>query len=149
MLRGDAATDTRLVQVCSLHRCIHLAGFSGLCERAFALNTITPPIPFKRGPGRPKGSPNRSNPELLQKLQVCMKERFGLDNYDPAIALAEIACDQSNPLDLRLRAHSAILPYVRAQLKAVEVSGPDGAPIEVKNTLVEKIIDSFDFKEVD
>lgn len=115
---------------------------AGVGRKDQNMNAIVP-VAKNKG-GRPKLSPNRCNLDLLEQLQTAMKERYGLNRYDPALALAEIACDQSHPIDIRVRAHSAILPYVRAQLKSVEISGPDGEPIEVKTSLIDVITASLD-----
>lgn len=98
----------------------------------------------KRGRGRPPESPNRVNSDLLEMLQQAMKLRYGLDRYDPVVALAEIACDSSNPVEIRMNAHAKVAPYVRAQLKQVEITGANGGAIEVKTSLIDVITASLD-----
>lgn len=100
----------------------------------------------KRPPGRPKGSLNRSNVDLIEYLQSRMKELYGLDRYDPVVAMAVIACDVNNPVDLRLAAHKAVAPYVRPQLKQVEITGADGGAIEVRTSLIDVITASLEEK---
>ncbi len=64
-------------------------------------------------------------------------ERFG----NPVEALAEMAFDEENPIDLRLRAMSDFAKYGNAQLKAVEITGADGGAIEVNHELKGKVMD--------
>lgn len=100
----------------------------------------------KRGPGRlpghgaPAGTTSRWAVELRNILPKVMKVRYGIDNYHPVIAMAEIACDANNPLELRLDAHKAIAPYFQPKLQNIEVSGPEGGPLEVKNPLIDALL---------
>ena len=50
---------------------------------------------FKTG-GRQVGTPNRNRTALRERLA------FNYPDYDPLIALAEIALDQSNDLSVRI-----------------------------------------------
>jgi hypothetical protein len=59
---------------------------------------------------------------------------------NPIEALADIAYDQGNPIDLRLRALQDFTKYGNAQLKAIEISGPDGGDIPVKIDLRDKVL---------
>ena len=96
-----------------------------------------PPLP---GPGRPHGAFNRSTKELVERIQKTMKQRYGIDNYDPVIAIAEIACDVTNPLEIRLLAHSKVAPYVRPQLKQIELTGAEGGPLEIKHSVADELL---------
>lgn len=96
------------------------------------------------GMGRPKGASNKRSAELRERLVGEMKHRYGIDNYDPVICLAEIACDVSNPLEVRAAAHRAVAPYIHAQLKQVELTGADGGAIEFRHTLLDRIMKTLD-----
>lgn len=102
-------------------------------------------------PGRKYGSVSRRTIELRERLQAHMQTKYNIENYDPVIALAEMAEDTTAPLDLRAACHKAILPYVHAQIKAIELSGPDGGAIEVKTNLVNQVaaVLDADFTEVE
>ncbi len=67
-------------------------------------------------------------------------EKYG----NPVEALAEIAFDKDYPIDLRYRALSDFAKYGNAQVKAVEISGPDGGAIEVKHELKSKVMQALD-----
>ena len=65
--------------------------------------------------------------------------RFG----NPIEALADIAFDEGNPIDLRLRALQDFAKYGNAQIKAIEITGQDGGAIEVKHGLKEQLLESL------
>ena len=69
---------------------------------------------YKTG-GRQAGTPNKTTVELKQKLAAL--------GVDPIVGLATIAADPANPVETRLRAYSAICPYVYAKRSSVEVDG--------------------------
>jgi hypothetical protein len=71
----------------------------------------------KKTGGRTKGTPNAERKELNQ----LMAEKF--PDYHPVIAMAEIANDELNDVDIRLTAHKEVSKYVAPQLKAIEISG--------------------------
>jgi hypothetical protein len=56
-----------------------------------------------------------------KELKEMMAERF--PDYHPVIAMAEIANDELNDVDIRLTAHKEVSKYVAPQLKAIEISG--------------------------
>jgi hypothetical protein len=51
-------------------------------------------------------------------------------NYHPIMEMVRIACDETNPVELRAKMHKAIAPYVSPKLKAVEITGDDGGPLQ-------------------
>jgi len=65
---------------------------------------------------------------LLARCQKVTKHK----NYHPVIALAIIALDEKTPTDLSIRAHCEVAKYTTPQVKAIELSGEDGGPIEVR-----------------
>ena len=67
-----------------------------------------------------------------------MYARKILEEYDadPVEALAKAMKDEKVPLDLRIDCAKALLPYVYPRLAAVEVSGPDGGPVQTESNLV-------------
>ncbi len=80
---------------------------------------------FKKGHakvgGKQKGSTNKERKELQQ----LMSERF--PDWHPVIAMAEIANDKEVDVQTRLVAMKEVSKYVAPQLKAVEVTNPDGS----------------------
>jgi len=89
--------------------------------------------------GRKPGVKNRGPAELVERMQREMKEKFGIEKYDPVIALAEIANTLTNPLDIRTTAHKEAAKYIRPQLKAVEITGDIDVHMEAKMQIVDKL----------
>lgn len=83
--------------------------------------------------GRLPGSKNKSE-QLLQDAQAKIKDKFGVTNWHPVIYMMLVAADPDNEVALRLNAAGKAAPYVASQLKAVELTGEDGGPIEVDLT---------------
>ena len=75
----------------------------------------------REGAGRPKGSRNRYNAEMEKLLQAHMDE-LGHENYDPVIAMAEIALNEENPIDLRFKAHAEVAQYIRTKCRSLVVT---------------------------
>jgi len=71
---------------------------------------------FKTG-GRQVGTPNKNRTALRERLA------FNYPDYDPLIALAEIALDQSNDLSVRIDCHKTIAAYVHTKMRT-------SAPVE-------------------
>lgn len=118
-----------------------------MTDTTVAAHPSTPPKYNGRwqpgNPGRPPGKTLALYQNLRGRITKAMKVRYGIDDYDPVIALAEIACDPSNPLDTRAAAHARIAQYLYPALKQVEVSGPGGGPIETKNLVVDALLGAF------
>ena len=68
---------------------------------------------YKTG-GRQKGTPNKNRAALIERLS----ERF--PNYDPVIALAELAQDASVDLSVRLDCHKTLANYLYPKMRSVE-----------------------------
>lgn len=67
--------------------------------------------------GRPKGSKNANRRALASRLA----ERF--PEWDPVVQMAEVANDESLPLDTRFMACKEVAGYLTPKLKAVEHYG--------------------------
>ena len=98
-------------------------------------------MPFPKGvkpegSGRKKGTPNKRN-VLRQEIFDRIVEKHG----DPLEALAEMAFDPNHPLDIRKDCLKEVVQYGHAKKKSVEISGPDGGPIEARLELVGQITD--------
>jgi len=92
--------------------------------------------------GRKKGTPNKEKQELLDMIQ----EKF--PDYHPLLAMVEIANNEEIVVmvtkkgldievnavteDTKFQAHKEVCKYIVPQLKAIEHTGKDGAPIEVQ-----------------
>ena len=68
---------------------------------------------YKTG-GRQKGTPNKNRAALIERLS----EHF--PNYDPVIALAELAQDASVDLSVRLDCHKTLANYLYPKMRSVE-----------------------------
>ena len=86
------------------------------------------------GAGRPKGSVNKRNIER-QEIFDRIVEKHG----DPLEALAEMAFDPNHDLLVRKDCLKELVQYGHAKKKSVEISGPDGQPLEVRFQLIEQI----------
>lgn len=71
----------------------------------------------KEGSGRKKGTPNAERKELY----ILLAEKY--PNYNPVLAMADMAQDKKLDDNLRLQAHKEVAKYTFPQLKAMEVSG--------------------------
>lgn len=76
--------------------------------------------------GRVAGTPNAERKELYQLLN----DNF--PGYHPVVAMAIIANDDGNDIDLKFQAHKEVAKYVCPQLKAVEVTGVGGEAMEIR-----------------
>ena len=84
-------------------------------------------------PVKPKPPPGRT-PGLMKKFNVEMRERVqeiyrSHDCSSPVEALAILAYEDGIKPDIRLKCHSEVAKYIHPQLRAIEVSGNDEAPI--------------------
>jgi hypothetical protein len=86
------------------------------------------------GKGRPKGSPNKRNMDRQETF-----DRIVAKHGDPLEALAEMAFDPNHPLDIRKDCMKDVVQYGYAKKKSVEISGPNGQPLEVRFQLIEQI----------
>lgn len=96
-------------------------------------------MPFQKGvkpegSGRKKGSQNKRN-ILRQEIFDKIVEKHG----DPLEALAEMAFDPNHDLMVRKDCLKEVVQYGHAKKKAIEISGPDGGPIEMRLELIEQI----------
>jgi len=91
------------------------------------------------GSGRKKGTQNKRN-VLRQEIFDKIVEKHG----DPLEALAEMAFDPNNDLMVRKDCLKEVVQYGHAKKKAIEISGPDGGPIEMRLELIEQITGLID-----
>jgi hypothetical protein len=68
--------------------------------------------------------PNKDKASLLAMMQ----DRW--PDYHPVMAMADIANDDAVDLDLRFSAHKEVAQYVAPKLKAVELTGANGGPVD-------------------
>lgn len=99
-----------------------------------------------KGMPRPAGSgmkPGQKTKRTADTAETFAKivEKYG----DPLLALAEMAFDPENDLVIRQSSMKEVVSYGYAKRKALEISGPDGAPLalDVKMELIGKITDAF------
>jgi hypothetical protein len=86
------------------------------------------------GSGRKAGTPNKRSQEMLETF-----DRIVAKHGDPLEALAEMAFDPNHPLDIRKDCMKDLVQYGYAKKKSVEISGPNGQPLEVRFQLIEQI----------
>lgn len=78
----------------------------------------------KKTGGRRKGTPNKATTDKAREIAAS-----GLTPLDYMVKLYR---DPGQKLEIRLDAAKAAAPYVHPRLAAVEHTGKDGGPIEVK-----------------
>ena len=88
------------------------------------------------GAGRPKGSVNKRNVDR-QEIFDRIVDKHG----DPLEALAEMAFDPKHDLLIRKDCMKELVQYGHAKKRSVEITGPDGGPIEARLELVGQITD--------
>lgn len=84
----------------------------------------------KKTGGRRKGTPNKG--------VIKPYKRPAPEGMSPLDYLLSVMRSTAEATDLRVGAAKAAAPYMHRALKAIEVSGPEGGPIE------QKVILSFD-----
>jgi len=72
--------------------------------------------------------PEKSEAELAILLD---ESQPAYAEYDPVVAMSMLAVDHSNPVELRLRAHSEVAQYVRPKLKSIEMTVDPASEEEV------------------
>lgn len=92
------------------------------------------PLPKNRG-GRPPGGKNK-NQLLLEQAQAQIKEKFGIEGFHPVIYMMMVAADEGKEDNLRMTAAKGAAPFIIPTLKAVELTGEDGGPVQVDMALV-------------
>ena len=83
--------------------------------------------------GRAPGTPNKRTAELVERLAEL--------ECDPVEGLVSIAADPSTDPALRARVYADLLPYLYPKRKAVELSGHDNEPMQIR-WIERKIIDA-------
>ena len=86
------------------------------------------------GSGRKKGTPNKRSAEVQETF-----DRIVAKHGDPLEALAEMAFDPNHDLLVRKDCMKELVQYGYAKKKSVEISGPNGQPLEVRFQLIEQI----------
>lgn len=77
----------------------------------------------KKTGGREKGTANKATSTLKELLA----KKF--PDYNPVIAMAEMAQDKKNTVSIRLAANREVAKYTNHQLKAIEITGDPDAPL--------------------
>ena len=88
------------------------------------------------GSGRKAGTPNKVT-QKSRDVFALIVDRYG----DPLEELAKMAFDPNNAIDIRKDCLKEVVQYGHAKKKSVEISGPDGGPIEARLELVGQITD--------
>ena len=77
--------------------------------------------------GRPKGSKNKATLEVERTL--------GELGCDPISAMAVIAMNKKNDLNLRANMYKELAQYIAPKRKATEISGPNDEALPVMNII--------------
>ena len=81
---------------------------------------------YKTG-GRQKGTPNKNRTALLAKLD------HAFPNYDPLLALVEIAQDPKTDLSMHVDCHKTLASYIYPKMRTAEPAVVDEqAPIVIE-----------------
>lgn len=97
-------------------------------------------MPRPPNAGRKKGTPNKANTELQSRIKKHIEEKYGVVDYDPVLAMAEIAHEKKHPIEIRQKCHSEVAQYFHPKKRAIEVTGADGGPVEMRTELVDGIV---------
>lgn len=84
--------------------------------------------------GRPPGLPNLDRRQFFQELREHMYLRFGTENYDPVVALAELG-EKTNDETVRFHCLMGVAKFVRPTLKSVEVVADAATQAEMERKL--------------
>jgi hypothetical protein len=83
-------------------------------------------MPFQKGRAKTGGKVKGSKHKITRDLVALLDEL----KCNPIEGMAKIATDEKIDIAIRLRAHAEVAKYVHPQLKAIELSGPGGGPIQ-------------------
>ena len=83
-------------------------------------------MPFQKGRSKTGGKVRGCKNKITRDL-IALLDSMGCN---PIEGMARIATDPKCDEALRLRANAEIAKYVHPQLKAIELSGPGGGPIQ-------------------
>lgn len=102
-----------------------------------------PPPP---GAGRPKGRANNRTITLIEKVKEAVaKSTDGkVKDYDPVVAMAEMANDPAMDDLTRANCHRNVSRYIHAERKAIELTGEEGGPVELRIAAVDSIVALLD-----
>jgi len=79
----------------------------------------------REGAGRKKGSRNKRTAEMQARIRA--------SGMDPLTFMISVMRNINAPLELRFEAAKQAAPFVHPKLSAIEHSGPDSGPVEVKH----------------
>ena len=110
-------------------------------------------LPGRPAQGRPRDAPRPAGAGMrkgqVTKRVATTQETFNkiVEQYgDPLVALAEMAFDPLTDPAIRHNSLKEVAKYGYAQRRAIELSGPDGAPIaiEARLGLINEITQAFE-----
>ena len=102
---------------------------------------------FTKGSPKPPNSGRKKNGGLLPRLdRRSIAETLAKLSCDPIEGMVLIAQDDKNRPELRGRMFAELAQYVYPKLRAIELSGPGGGPVELNvspSELLARRIDSL------
>lgn len=86
-------------------------------------------MPFTRGTPKPPGS-GRKKGNGTKQYRGTVEQILAEHDCNPIAGLADIAKDKAIEPGVRVRAYGELAQYVYPKRRAIELSGPEGGPIE-------------------
>ena len=87
-------------------------------------------MPFQKGRAKTGGRVAGTKHKITRDVAGLLDKL----NCNPLEGLATIANDPNVDTAIRARCHSELAKYIAPQLKAIELTGPAGGPIEVRDS---------------
>ena len=89
-----------------------------------------------KGQPRPAGSGMQKGQKTVRTQQTSeLYAKLCAKYGDPLEALAEMAFDPANDIQIRQNSLKEVVKYGHGQKKLVELSGPDGSPLQLTHRL--------------
>jgi len=96
-------------------------------------------MPFKKGDPKPPNSGRKPSEDSkrIAGLAITAMQKHGCD---PIEGMVLIAMNKENPAGLRGRMFSELAQYIHPKRRAIEMSGPEGAAVELNINIREQIL---------
>ena len=96
-------------------------------------------MPFQKGHkkigGKKPGSSNKKS--VSELIQIC--DDLGIDPFTEMLKLAKATRDEG----IKVSCYKECAKYLYSQQRAVEMSGPEGKPIEIESSAIKEILADF------
>lgn len=96
-------------------------------------------MPFQKGQPRPANAGRKKLPPgVVPKATVT--ELLASRNCDPILGMIDLAMDTTTKPELRYRCYAELAQYKYPKRRAIEISGPDGGPVEANVSIRELLL---------